>query len=355
MKDLLPMSRSTMKTPDPSSMKQLLLDFPLQAEDAVRIGRQSNVNIATGRVKNIILTGLGGSAIGGDLLRSYLAEELAVPFLINRHYMLPAFVNANSLVVVSSYSGNTEETIAAHRDAMKRKAQIVCISSDGETTKIAKNHRQPLISIPPGYPPRAALGYSFFAPLVMLMQTGLVRSKQRDIRETLLLLKKKAHIYGTPGTSNPALRLAKKLHGMIPVIYSAADRFDVVNLRWRGQIAENAKMLAFGHVIPEMNHNELVGWNVAKALMKKMTVVVLRDRGDHPRVQLRMDFTNEVVSRYAGGVIEVTSEGTSLLARMFSLIYLGDWVSYYLAMLNRVDPTPVNVIDMLKKKLAAVS
>jgi glucose/mannose-6-phosphate isomerase len=355
MKDPLPMNTKTIKTFDPSSMHQLLLDFPFQAEDAVRIGQKSNVKIAAGRVENIVLTGLGGSAIGGDLLRSYLAEELEVPFLINRHYILPAFVNAKSLVVVSSYSGNTEETIAAHREAVKRSAQVVCISSNGATSTMAAKNRLPLITIPRGYPPRAALGYSFFAPLVMLAKTGLVRSRQRDISETLTLLKKKARIYGSFTSSNPALRLAKKLHGTLPVIYSAADRFDVVNLRWRGQIAENAKMLAFGHVIPEMNHNELVGWNVPKELMKKMTVVILRDRGDHPRVQLRMDITGEVVSAYAGGVIDVTSEGTSLLARMFSLIYLGDWVSFYLAMLNRVDPTPVKVIDMLKKKLAAVS
>ena len=349
------MDAKTLNTYDRSSMRQLLLDFPFQVEDAVRVGTKSEVRIASRRVENIILTGLGGSAIGGDLLRSYLAGELGMPFLVNRHYLLPAFVNAKSLVVVSSYSGNTEETIAAHRDAVKRKAQVVCISSNGETARMAAKNRQPLITIPRGYPPRVALGYSFFAPLVMFTKIGLIHSRQRDIIETVALLKKKAHLYGSFAASNPALRLAKKLQGTLPVIYSAADRFDVVNLRWRGQIAENAKMLAYGHVIPEMNHNELVGWNVSKELMKKMTVVILRDRGDHPRVQLRMDITREVVSAYAGEVIETESEGTSLLARMFSLIYLGDWVSFYLAMLNRIDPTPVKVIDLLKKKLSAFS
>ena len=349
------MNEKTVQTYDASSMRQLLLDFPYQAQDAVRIGAQVRGAVTARNVQNIVLTGLGGSAIGGDLLRSYLAEELRVPFVINRHYTLPEFVGAKSLVVVSSYSGNTEETIAAHRDAVRRKARVVCVSSGGETSKMAAKYRQALVTIPRGYPPRAALGYSFFAPLVMFIKSGFVKPRQRDIDETLSLLSKKARVYGSLSASNPALRLAGKMHGTLPVVYSSADRFDVVNLRWRGQIAENAKMLAFGHVIPEMNHNELVGWNVSKDIMKKITVVILRDRGDHPRVQLRMGITREIVSAYAGEVLEVASEGKSLLARMFSLIYLGDWVSFYLAMLNRIDPTPVRVIDMLKKKLASVS
>ncbi len=349
------MTTHTMKHLDHSSMHTLLVDFPKQVEDAVRIGTEAALKPLHHPPRSIVVTGLGGSAIGGDLLRSYLAEDLAMPFIVNRHYLLPEFVDRHSLVLVSSYSGNTEETIAAHRDAIRRKAQVVCLSSNGKTAELAAKHHQPLVTIPRGYPPRAALGYSFFAPLVLLLRLKLIRSRSRDILESISLLKKSAAQYAVPGPRNRALRIAQRLHGSVPVIYSSADRFDAVNLRWRGQIAENAKMLAFGHVLPEMNHNELVGWHFYRRTMKGMKVVFLRDRADHPRVKARMEITRHVVAHHAGDVLEVTSVGSSLLARMFSLIYLGDWVSFYLAMLNHVDPTPVKVIDMLKKKLERIS
>ena len=157
-----------------------------------------------------------------------------------------------------------------------------------------------------------------------------------------------------PTAANPALRIARTLQGKLPIIYSSADRFDAVNVRWRGQIAENAKVLAFGHVIPEMNHNELVGWNVLQKLMREMVVIFLRDKEDHERVRVRMEITKKLVRAKASGILDVESEGRSLLARLFSLIYLGDWVSFYLAILNNVDPTPVKVIDYLKNELAKV-
>ena len=348
------MTEQSMTKRDPSSMKKLLIDFPRQVEDAVRIGSSAPLKPLRRDPHSVLVTGLGGSAIGGDLLRSYLADDLAIPFLVNRHYFLPEFIDDRSLVLVSSYSGNTEETIAAHKDAIRRKAQVICISSNGTTAAMAVKHRQSLVTIPRGYPPRAALGYSFFAPLMVLTRLKLIRSRERDILETLALLRKSAARFAKPGPHNKAMQIARKLHGTLPIVYSSADRFDSVNVRWRGQIAENGKMLAFGHVLPEMNHNELVGWNVGQGTMKKMTVVMLRDREDHPRVRIRMAITRSVVREYAGDVLEVQSEGSSLLARMFSLIALGDWVSYYLAMLNHVDPTPVSVIDLLKKKLGLV-
>ncbi len=348
-------SESAVERYDHSTMRNLLIGFPEQIKDAVKIGSGSALGPPQGPVKDVVVTGLGGSAIGGDLLRTYLAGELSIPFSVNRHYFLPDYVSEKSLVIVSSYSGNTEETLAAHADATRRNARVICITSNGETLRIAKRHRQPLVLIPKGYPPRAALGYSFFAPLVILSRTKLIRPRQKDIAETIGLLSKKARFYSTHTKSNPAIQIAEKLHRKLPVIYSSADRFDVVNLRWRGQIAENAKMLAFGHVLPEMNHNELVGWNVSTSLMNQIVVIMLMDRDDHPRVKLRMKITADVLRKYASGIIELHSEGTSLLARMFSLIYLGDWVSYYLAILNKVDPTPVAVIDMLKKRLGRLS
>lgn len=339
---------------DTKNMRKLLIEFPQQIEDAVRIGKKFPLPYNSSTIKNVVVTGLGGSAIGGDLLRSYLAEELKIPFAVNRHYFLNEYVDKNSLVIVSSYSGNTEETIASHKDATKRGAKVLCISTNGETERLAKKYRQPLITIPKGFPPRAALGYSFFPILVTLAKMKLIASKDKDIDETIALLEKKAKDYASLSRKNTALVLAYELFEKLPIIYSAAERFDVVNLRWRGQIAENGKMLAFGHVVPEMNHNELVGWKVLKKQMKQMAVVFLRDREDYPRVKIRMDIMKEIMQKYAAKVIEVESEGRSLLARMFSLIYLGDWVSFYLAILNGEDPTPVKVIDYLKNELSKV-
>ena len=337
---------------DKSDFRKLLIDFPNQVEDAVRIGKKFSVPYKNSHIQNIVVNGLGGSAIGGDLLRSYLAEELTVPFIVNRHYYLPKFVNERTLVVVSSYSGNTEETIAAHTDAKKRKAKVLCISSNGQTVQMAKKFKHPLVTIPKGLPPRAALGYSFFPILISLIQMKLIKSKDADIKETIAMLKKKSKLYSLLSDKNPALILAKQLYMKLPIIYSAADRFDIVNLRWRGQITENAKQLTFGHVLPEMNHNELVGWKVLRRMMEEeMVVLFLRDKFDHERVKVRMEVTKGVINQYASKVIEVHSEGRTLLARMFSLVYLGDWTSYYLAILNGVDPTPVKVIDYLKNEL----
>ena len=340
---------------DASNMQELLERFPDQIEEARRLGENVQLRMDASGISTIVITGLGGSAIGGDLLRSYLAGELRVPFLINRHYFLPNFVAGNSLVIVSSYSGNTEETIAAHREAIGRGAKLLCITSNGETERISEEHGNALIKIPRGLPPRAALGYSFFPILMVLVRLGFIKERSRDVEETVALLKEKARVYSDrKSSSNDTLRIAKELQGKLPVIYSATEHLDSVNLRWRTQLAENAKVLAFGNTIPEMNHNELVGWSVLKRIMERIVVVFLRDGEEHPRVRVRLELTGKIIGRYSPHIFHVQSEGKSLLARMFSLIYFGDWVSYHLALLNRVDPTPVKVIDYLKTELGKV-
>jgi glucose/mannose-6-phosphate isomerase len=349
------MKNSSIQLYDPSGMRNLLVEFPDQIENAVRIGKAARMPYRASAIDAIVLTGLGGSAIGGDVLRSYLADSLDVPFIVNRNYVLPEFVGPRTLVIVASYSGSTEETIAAHQDANRRKAKVLCISSNGETAKMAAQRKQPLITIPKGFPPRTALGYAFFPPLVALTTMGFIRSRDKEIRETVRLLRRLAGVYGSlTRKDNLALETAKKLYNKLPIIYSAADRLDVVNTRWRGQLAENSKVLAFGHVLPEMNHNELVGWKALKRQMEDMAVVFLRDKGDHERITIRAGITKSIVGEYAGRVLELESQGVSPLARMFSLIYLGDWVSYYLALMNGVDPTPVRVIDYLKRELSKV-
>jgi glucose/mannose-6-phosphate isomerase len=347
------MNLEEMNAIDPSGMYRLIKDFPVQAREAVDIGRDAVVKLRVSGIKAIVLSGLGGSAIGGDLLKSFLASELKVPFIVNRHYTLPAFVDKDTLVIISSYSGNTEETISSHKEAIKRKARILCITSGGKVRKLAASKKSPCIEIPGGLPPRAALAYSFFPLLITLGRLGLTRDHSRDIKETLALLDSQSAEYAVPdAASNQALQLARQVQNRLAVVYSSTEHFDAVNTRWRGQFAENAKTLLFGHVLPEMNHNELVGWNVLRSIMKETQVLILRDKGDHRRVQMRMDITKSVLEDYTGRITEVWSAGNSLLARMFSLVHLGDWVSYYLAILHGADPMPVAVIDRLKNELA---
>ena len=347
------MTLDEMRAVDPNDMYRLIKEFPAQAREAIRIGKEARLALSVRGVREIVLCGLGGSAIGGDLLKSYLGAELKVPFLVNRHYVLPAFVGPNTLVIISSYSGNTEETNAAHREALKRKAKILCISSNGMTETLAKKSKAPFIKIPGGQPPRSALAYSFFPLMIALSRLGFIKDKSREIKEALTLLDEKSAEYSNPDPAvNRALQLASSMSGRIAVVYSSTERFDAVNTRWRGQMAENAKTLCFGNVLPEMNHNELVGWKALKNQMHDMQVILLRDRGDHPRVQVRMDITREILSQYTPHIAEVWSEGTTLLGRMLTLVVLGDWVSYYLAILHREDPWPVAVIDHLKTELA---
>ena len=220
---------------------------------------------------------------------------------------------------------------------------------------MAKKYRHPRISIPAGLQPRAALGYSFFPLLVTLARNEYIKNKTKDIKETIALLHDLAEKYDSPdAATNDALSLAQRVHGKLPIIYSSTEKFDSVNLRWRGQICENAKQLAYGNVFPELNHNELVGWKVLKDIMRQIELIILRDKEDHKRVAARMDITQQLLREYAGNVTEIHSQGKSLLARMFSLIHLGDWVSYWLAILNNEDPSPVKAIDYLKGKLAEI-
>ncbi|MCK5571115.1 MAG: bifunctional phosphoglucose/phosphomannose isomerase [Bacteroidetes bacterium] len=346
------MTRDDIRLIDRSGMFERIKDFPNQVREAVEIARSARIRIRAQGVRSIVLSGLGGSAIGGDLLRSYLANDLGVPFVVNRHYTLPAFVGRDTLVILSSYSGNTEETVAAHHSALKRRAKLLCVSSNGTTKRLARRHKSTIITVPGGLPPRAALGYSFFPLLIALTRMGFIADRDRDIADTISLLASKSREYSSlePGP-NRALQLAERLQGRVGIIYSSTEHFDAVSTRWRGQMAENAKTLTFGHVLPEMNHNEIVGWKVLTEQMRDMQVFLLRDRGDHRRVKMRLDVTKEILASYTPRVTEIWSEGSSLLTRVFSLVYLGDWVSYYLAILNREDPTPVTAIDYLKKEL----
>ncbi|MEN3037793.1 MAG: bifunctional phosphoglucose/phosphomannose isomerase [Candidatus Kryptonium sp.] len=344
---------------DKSDMFSKILNFAQQIKEAVKIGESAKIKFPVKKINKILLTGLGGSAIAGDLLRSYLSDEIKVPIIVNRDYFLPKFVDENTLLIVSSYSGNTEETISAYNDGIKKKAKIICITSNGEIEKIALKKKHPIVKIPSGYPPRTALGYSFFPILVILSNLGFVKSKKREIRETIELIEEKSKVYSNPEhEENLAYKIAIRLAGSIPFIYSSG-KFDAVAMRWVCQIEENSKMLAHFNIFPELNHNEIVGWSgeiegSVRELRNKISVVILRDDNEYERIKYRIEITDDLIRPYAGEVLNIYSEGKSPLARLFSQIYLGDWVSFYLAILNKVDPTPVRPIEYLKSELAKI-
>jgi len=305
-------------------------------------------------VDGVLLLGMGGSAFAGDLLAGYLEELLPVPFLVNRAYDLPAFAGKNTLVIVSSYSGNTAETLAAAGMAVERGCSLVGITTGGKLAPMLADRGFPFITIPQGFAPRAALGFSFVPLLIMLQRIFELPDQEAALDETGRLLAEQRDRYGrqVPAEKNRAKNLAAALCGRIPVIYGAAGAFASVAYRWRCQINENAKRMAVFGAVPEMNHNEIVGWAGPRELTRGFVLLNLLDRDYHPEVRYRFECMAKLIARTSGNIIDLESRGDSLLARLFSLIHLGDYVSVYLALLEAEDPTPVLCIDTLKQLLA---
>jgi glucose/mannose-6-phosphate isomerase len=293
---------------------------------------------------NIVICGLGGSGIGGTLAKKLLESKINIPIEVVKSYKLPAFASKNSLVIISSYSGNTEETLTTMKEAISKNCKVVAISSGGEISKICKEQNIDLVSIPGGHPPRACLGYSLTQLFYVLNAFSIIdNSFENDLKNTINLLDiEKENI------KKEAKSLADKLIGKIPVLYSS-DSYEAVAMRFRQQINENSKMLCWHHVIPEMNHNELVGWRIKN---DNRAVVILRNKTDLPRIQERMELNKQIISTCTKIIFEVWSKGNSELEKSLYLIHLGDWVSLYLSYLREVDTIEVNVIDFLKGELA---
>jgi len=325
-------------------MKNLVLEFPTQLQEAIIIGKNHRFKAEVKEFTNVVVTGLGGSGIGGSIVQNYVFDKLKIPFIVNKDYFLPAFVNKHSLVVVCSYSGNTEETIEAFNQAKKLKATIVCITSGGKIAEMANKKGIDCILVPAGMPPRSCLGYSLVQILFTLGHFGLIDNKfQKELSAAIKLLKANEQ-----DIQKKATAIAKKVVGKLPIIYSAST-FEGVAVRFRQQLNENSKMLAWHGAIPEMNHNELVGWR-DKADDK--VVLLLRNANDFERVQTRMEINKKVFKKYTPNIIELYSEGKSYWEQAFYLIHLTDWVSVILADLRQLDATEVKVIDFLKGSLA---
>ena len=324
-------------------MKLLVQHFTAQLREANAIAQKAIVSPSP-NIRNIVITGLGGSGIGGTIVSEMISDTCKVPVLVNKDYFLPGFVDANTLLIVSSYSGNTEETLHAMQQAIQKKAQVVCITSGGKVLEIAKQHQFDFIEIPGGNPPRSCIGYSLVQLVKVLVSKGFANSSLfSDLEKAIALLDNE-----NSAIKSYAQEIAKKLHNKLPVIYSLGTCEGVV-VRFRQQLNENSKMLCWHHTLPEMNHNELVGWTEKN---DNLIVITFHTSADFDRTKKRYAICKPIFEKYSSGVIDIQAKGISKLEQFLYLINLGDWISCYLADIKGIDPVEVNIINTLKDELA---
>ena len=331
---------------DPEKQFNVLRDTYRQVESAW------NNKFQLGALKNkkfssIIVTGLGGSAISADLMSNFLAGELTVPFIINRNYHLPSFADKNTLLVVSSYSGNTEETISVFNEGIIKKCGIICITTGGKIGKMALDNNIPTVKVIPGFQPRYSLGLSFFSLLKILQELIIISSQESIVTKIISLWKEKGIQFSHE--PNRAIDIARELIGFIPVIYSAADVTSAVGYRLKCQFNENSKLHAFHNVVPELNHNEIIGWESFQDKQFNAKLILILDKTYQPQIKKRFDITASLISCEK---IYLESNEEDFKLRLMDLIYFGDWISYYLALFRGFDPTEIENINILKEKLA---
>ena len=336
---------------DKNNYLDFLVHFPEQIQFAFDLDIPEEIT-ANREIHNVVIAGMGGSAIGGELLQSLYSHELTIPVNVVREYNLPGFVNSKTLILLSSYSGNTEETLSAYKKADKTGGAIVCITTGGKLAERARKDGHPIIFLPEGYQPRAAIGLSFIPLIRIFHKIGFLNDKSGDIKETVKLIGELSRKYSPEnGELSEPLHLAQKIFGKIPIIYTGPSPFEALGTRWKCQFNENAKVLAFNNRIPELNHNEIIGWDKEFAQLEDLFVIFLRDKNEEQPINRRIEITKELIAKLTNEYTDITSIGTSILARAFSLLYYGDFTSFYLAILNKKDPSEIDNIIYLKNKL----
>jgi glucose/mannose-6-phosphate isomerase len=338
---------------DPDGMMKAIRDLQQQLKVALSLGMQFKLPQRHRQVNKVVILGMGGSAIGGDLIGGLVSEEARVPVIVSRDYDLPKYVDEQTLVIASSYSGNTEETISAFSQALKTSAKKLVITTGGKLKTLAERNHVPVCLFSYKAQPRAVLGYSLGLLIGILHNLGIIEGKSNEFAEaikTLNLLSTKIDA-AVPSADNPAKQLAQKLVGKIVVIYGGGLFAEVAH-RWKTQVNENSKAWAFYEAYSELNHNAVVGYECPKELAGKVYVVMLRALSIHPRNLNRYELTAEILDKSGVSYEILDAEGESLLSQVMSLILFGDWVTYYLAILYGIDPSPVKVISGLKDKLA---
>ena len=336
---------------DPANMLDRIKDLPKQVRDAWTIARAAQLPPAHGDVRNITVAGMGGSAIGGDLAAALLAGELKVPMNVHRDYGLPAYVGRDSLVIASSYSGNTEESLSSFEEAQRRGARVLVLTTGGRIAELARAAKYPVITFSYPAQPRAALGYSLGLVLGALTRLGFVRDLSSDIEAALADVARLEERVHEGARTNDAKKLAIELYGRVIFAYGGGV-LGVMARRVKGQWNENAKNWAAFDVLPELNHNGVVGFPHPDVARDALTVLLLRSDRDNPRHKLRFDVTRELLDRASIPHKTLQFSGANMLSEVLQLTLFTDYVSFYVALLNGVDPSPVKSIDYLKERLA---
>ena len=339
---------------DTAGMLGALERFPQQVREAIEIGRAPAELPDAAGLRAVVVLGMGGSGISGDVVGSLVAESLVVPISTVKGYRLPGFVDENTLVFAVSYSGNTEETLGCVEEALGRGAPVVAVASGGRLSEIAGERDLPLFQVPGGFQPRAALGYLFVPVLSALERIGLVHGLLDEVGAACEMLDERVQEYGvvTPIDDNPAKRHARDLVGFLPVVYGSEGPLAVVALRWKAQFNENSKVPAFYNWFPELNHNETVGWNHLEDIGSRCHLIVLREQDEHPRVARRIEITLDLIKDNVGHITHVFARGSSRVERLLDLVCFGDHTSVFLALALGQDPTPVARIEEFKRRLA---
>lgn len=334
---------------DPELQFEVLKDSYKQIEYALK-NKYDLDKIDPKKVKNIVLTGLGGSAISGDVFLNYSHNELKVPFIVNRNYFMPSFVNENTLVIASSYSGNTEETISATKHALEKGAQILCITTGGKLEELALQNNLDVVYLQNGFQPRYALWINISTLIKSLQNLNFIPNQNNIMEKIQNLLEKKAVEFSRE--NNMTYKIAESLVGFIPIVYSGDNFTSGVGNRLKEQFNENSKIHSFHNVLPEMNHNEIIGWETFSPNLLNAKIIQLKDVSYHPRVKKRFEVVSALIQKAGCEVLTLESNESEFKVRIFDLIYTGDWISYYLAILRGKDPSEIENINYLKQELA---
>ncbi|MFW6125762.1 MAG: bifunctional phosphoglucose/phosphomannose isomerase [Chloroflexota bacterium] len=338
---------------DPTNMLARIDGLPRQCLQAWRGALDFTLPADYSTVDKVVVLGMGGSAIGGDLLRCLALEQSTIPVAVHRDYDLPPWVDERTLVIASSYSGNTEETVSSFSAALSTPARKLVVTTGGRLKALAEEARVPVLHLDTAMEPRTAFGYSFFSLLGFAQKLGIVSLDRGEVEETLRIAEEGSATMGrhVPAERNTAKQLATRLGDRLIVVYGAGV-LSPVAFRWKTQFNENSKESAFAETLPELNHNSVVGYNLPPWLAGRTSVVMLRSSLLNPRILKRYDVTAELLTNAGFACEFVDARGRSSLAHMVSTVHVGDYASYYLALLNSVDPSPVAVIDRLKRRLA---
>jgi len=326
-------------------MDKLIAQFPKHISDAIDIAKNAVLHIDNStQFENVVICGMGGSGIGGKLVAQWFSESAKTPIISVQSYDLPAFVNEKSLVIGSSYSGNTEETISVIHQAHKKRATIIGVCSGGELYKFCKENNYDCIKVPGGNPPRSMLAFSLIQLVYILSKSGIIA------KEALKEIDHCRHLLNTEllAIKQEAKKLASFIYNKQCIIYTSSN-LEAVAIRARQQFNENSKILCWHHVFPEMNHNELVGWGSGN---DKLAPVYLISSFLSERNKLRANLSIEIMLKKTPHLLEINGKGNTLIEESFYFIHIVDWASIYLAELYDVDPVEIKVIDYLKDSLS---